>query len=106
MQSKHTPGPWVVDEKPGDSAGAVRIIGATGAVVALMKAAGGRKQANAALTAEAPAMLEALRAVVALAELHIAERSKTPEEESEFLSCAYLVNARAILARIDAPSAI
>lgn len=50
---------------------------------------------------EAPAMLAALRAVVALAELHIAERSKTPEEESEFLSCAYLVNARALLARID-----
>lgn len=51
---------------------------------------------------EAPAMLAALRQVVDLAELHIAERSSSPEEESEFLACAYLLNARAILARIDA----
>jgi len=50
---------------------------------------------------EAPAMVAALRQVVNLAELHIAERSATPEEEEDFLSCAYLVNARAILSRID-----
>ena len=54
-----------------------------------------------ALFEEAPAMVAALRQVVNLAELHIAERSATPEEEEDFLSCAYLVNARAILSRID-----
>ena len=56
---------------------------------------------DAAAIVEAPAMLAALRATVALCELHIAERSADPEEEGNFLSCAYLVNARAILARID-----
>lgn len=57
------------------------------------------------LIAEAPAMLAALRQVVALAELHIAERSATPDEEEDLLACAYLVNARAILARIDGEGA-
>lgn len=48
----------------------------------------------------APSMAEVLRNLVALTELHIAERSKTPEEEASFLSCSYLVEARAMLARI------
>lgn len=98
MAGKHTPGPWVIREGSFiDGPGFRDIASVRGAHVPWEHEA----QANARLISEAPAMAEALRAVVALAELHIAERSATPEEEEDFLACAYLVNARAILARID-----
>lgn len=42
-----------------------------------------------------PDLLAALDNLLALTELHIAERSKTPEEEAGFLSCHHIAQARA-----------
>lgn len=60
MSENWTPGKWrVVTEELGESE-SVRIVSDT-AVVALCKAAGGRKIANAHMMAAAPEMFEALR---------------------------------------------
>lgn len=64
----HTVGPWRIEHKPGDSTGALKIVGATGAVVALLKAAGDRKVANARLIAKAPDMVDALRQILPMLE--------------------------------------
>ena len=63
MDKTFTPGSWRVEVPDGGAPGSTRIIGATGAVVALMKSAGGRKAGNATLIAAAPAMLAALQMV-------------------------------------------
>ena len=100
MTSKHTPGPWWRDDSGFVAAGS----GESYVTIADFDCSDldiCEREANKALALEAPAMVAALRQVVNLAELHIAERSATPEEEEDFLSCAYLVNARAILSRID-----
>lgn len=58
--------------------------------------------ANAQLIAAAPDLLAALANLLALIELHIAERSKTPEEEDNFLSCHHITQARAAIAKTKA----
>lgn len=57
--------------------------------------------ANARLSASAPGLLSALENLLSLAELHIAERSKTPEEEDDFLSCPHILQARAEIAKVE-----
>ena len=57
---------------------------------------------DAALIAAAPDLLAALENLLALTELHIAERSKTPEEEDNFLSCHHITQARAAIAKTKA----
>lgn len=54
-------GPWALQVAPGDSAGAVKVVSATGGVVALMKAAGGRKMQNGRAVVEVPALIDALK---------------------------------------------
>lgn len=102
MSAQHTPGPW--DYVIADNAEIpfVSVTDQNGDAIAyLVEGVGINVEANARLIAEAPGMLAALREMVALTELHIAERSGTPEEENEFLSCAYLINARALLTHIE-----
>ena len=54
---------------------------------------------EAHLVAAAPDLLAALENLLALTELHIAERSKTPEEEDSFLSCHHITQARDTIAK-------
>ena len=58
--TKYTAGPWAVCiEKSGESK-SIKVVGSTGAVIALCKAAHDNKEANARLIAAAPELLEAL----------------------------------------------
>jgi hypothetical protein len=91
IQSTHTPGPWTVSQPSGNY-----IDTSTGSVAALTY---GASKADAHLIAAAPDLLAALENLLALTELHIAERSKTPEEEDDFLSCPHITQARATIAK-------
>jgi hypothetical protein len=57
--SRVSPKPWAAE----CADGSVKIVCATGGVVALMKAASGRKLANAQLISAAPEMLELLEMI-------------------------------------------
>ena len=98
-------GPWALQVAPGDSAGAVKVVSATGGVVALMKAAGGRKVENARAVVEVPAMVEALRWALSMAEeaILVRENGDDPEDTPDICEMhrAELERHRAILSRIE-----
>jgi hypothetical protein len=86
----HTPGPWrsVTD-------GISHWIEIQPNKIALIRA----KKADRDLIVAAPELLSALENLLALTELHIAERSKTPEEEDSFLACHHIAQTRAAIAK-------
>lgn len=94
----HTQGPWYVDDD-----GFI----VTGSAETYVKIADGdcsdldidEREANKRLMATAPDLLSALENLLALTELHIAERSKTPEEEDTFLACHHIAQTRAAIAK-------
>lgn len=103
----HTQGPWGVNDLAANNAniyltgldGTKSPLGyivqtATTPVAAMIES-----KADARLIAAAPDLLAALESLLALTELHIAERSKTPEEEDAFLSCPHILQARAEIAK-------
>lgn len=106
MNAKYTPGPWfyvtgaawTTPQGPDDGGYCI----ATRASAAPINPS--EKDANLRLIAEAPAMVEALRALIPLAIEALAERATSDNEEDREQFADYqrdLDNGRAILARID-----
>lgn len=58
MSARHTPGPWYVDERQTGNGLSASVVSATGATIALAKAAHGNKLDNVRLIAAAPELLE------------------------------------------------
>jgi len=93
----HTQGPWFI-RKNFNGCGALDLFGEGGQTI-IGNALLINQEANARLIAAAPDMLAALENLLALTELHIAERSKTPEEEDTFLACHHITQTRAAIAK-------
>jgi hypothetical protein len=89
-QATHTQGPWRIVTD-----GISHWIEIQPNKIALIHA----KKTDRDLIAAAPDLLSALEQLLSLTELHIAERSKTPEEEDTFLACHHITQARTTIAK-------
>lgn len=100
MTTQHTPGPWTTDFKLYGGQYNVGPVTQPNMTVARVNGRDGEQEANARLIAEAPAMLEAIKELVAEHD----ERNRMDCElpgHGGYADTGGIVLARAILARIE-----